>query len=219
MFVDWGILKPVKTKLLKGSGVNLENFKYLEEPKSIPSVCFAARLLKDKGVYEFISAAKLINKRDIKARFLLAGDLDVKNPSGLSINDLKKLKQESCIEFLGYQENIPALFASSHIVCLPSYREGFPKSLMEAAAASRVVVTTDVPGCRDAIIPNKTGLLVPVKDYHKLADVLQWLIQNPKDRIEMGKAGRQLSEKEFSIKNIVKSHIDIYQELCNNNKN
>ena len=145
--------------------------------------------------------------------------MDDKNPSGLSIDELNKLKKDSSIEYLGYQEDIPSLFANSHIVCLPSYREGLPKSLMEAAAAGRAIVTTDVPGCRDAIIPNKTGLLVPVKNYQKLADVLQWLIQNPKYRIEMGKAGRQLSEKEFPIEKIVQSHIDIYRELCHNKKN
>ncbi len=219
VFVDWGVMQPVKAKLLKGSGVNLENFKKLEESKGIPTVCFAARLIRDKGIYEFISAAKLIDQRDIKARFILAGDLDNKNPSGLSIDELNKLKKDSSIEYLGFQEDIPSLFANSHIVCLPSYREGLPKSLMEAAAAGRAIVTTDVPGCRDAIIPNKTGLLVPVKNYQKLADVLQWLIQNPKYRIEMGKAGRQLSEKEFAIEKIVQSHIDIYRELCHNKKN
>ena len=124
---------------------------------------------------------------------------------------------EVCVEVLGYHKDIPTLYASSHIICLPSYREGLPKSLIEAAAASRAVVTTDVPGCRDAIIPNKTGLLVPVKDPQKLADALQWLIEHPQERIAMGIAGRKLAEKEFSIEKIVQNHLDIYQDLLVNN--
>jgi glycosyltransferase involved in cell wall biosynthesis len=127
-----------------------------------------------------------------------------------------KLKHEKSIEVLGYHKNIPELYAKSHIVCLPSYREGLPKSLMEAAAASRAVVTTDVPGCRDAIIPNKTGLLVPVKDPYKLADSLQWLIEHPKERIAMGKEGRKLAEKEFRIEKIVQDHLYIYKQLISN---
>ena len=116
---------------------------------------------------------------------------------------------------LGYQKDIPQLYASAHIICLPSYREGLPKSLIEAAAASRAIVTTDVSGCRDAIIPNKTGLLVPLKNYEKLADALQCLIENPKKREAMGKEGRKFAEKEFPIEKIVEGHLEIYQELLN----
>ena len=100
---------------------------------------------------------------------------------------------------------------------MPSYREGLPKSLIEAAAASRAVVTTDVPGCREVIIPNKTGILVPVKDSEKLADALQWLIENPQERIAMGKAGRKFAEKEFPMEKIVQNHLDVYEELLNKN--
>ena len=114
---------------------------------------------------------------------------------------------------MGYKKNIPKLFSKSHIICLPSYREGFPKTLIEAAAAGRSVVTSDVPGCRDAIIPKKTGLLVPVKDYKKLADAIEWLIENPTERIAMGREGRKFAEKEFRIEKIVQHHLDIYEEL------
>ena len=100
---------------------------------------------------------------------------------------------------------------------MPSYREGFPKSLIEAAAANRAVVTTDVPGCRDAIIPNKTGLLVPAKESEKLADALQLLIESPLKRISMGAAGRKLAEEEFLIEKIVIEHLDIYNGLLSNN--
>ena len=213
VLVDWGVLNISKIKLLKGSGVKLKNFIHLNEHRGTPIICFAARLLRDKGIYEFISAAKLLKTRGVPAKFFLAGDLDNNSPSGLNIDDLNRIKDEAIVEVLGHQKDIPTLYSKSHIICLPSYREGLPKSLIEAAAASRVIVTTDVPGCRDAIISDKTGLLVPAKDPHKLADALQWLIEHPKERVAMGKAGRKFAQKEFNIEKIVKSHLDIYSEL------
>jgi glycosyltransferase involved in cell wall biosynthesis len=215
--IQWGVLKGSKTRLIKGSGVELKKFINLNEPEGIPTICFAARLIKDKGVFEFVAAAKILKEQGVKARFLLAGDLDTNNPSGLSADDLNKLKNKGFIEIMGYYKDIASLYAKSNIVCLPSYREGFPKSLIEAAAASRTVVTTDVPGCRDAIIPNKTGLLVPVEDSLKLAEALRWLIENPKKRITMGRAGRKLAEKEFPVEKIVNEHLDIYLDLLRNN--
>ena len=209
----WGVLNSNKVKLLKGSGVQLEKFINLEDTPGIPVVCFASRLLLDKGVYDFVSAARLLKKRKVKARFFLAGDLDTQNPKGINMEDLKKIREEGCVEILGYQKNIPSLYSRSHIICLPSYREGLPKTLLEAAAASRAVVTTDVPGCRDAIIPNITGLLVPVRDSEALANAIQDLIKNPEKRKIMGKAGRELAKKEFAIENIVDAHLKIYKDL------
>ncbi len=215
MLVDWGVLDILKSKLLKGSGVMINNFINLNEKEGIPTVCFASRFLRDKGIYEFVSAARIIRERGIKARFCLAGDIDINNPTSLNIEELNNLKRDKDIEILGYQKDIAYLYSQSHIICLPSYREGLPKSLVEAAAASRAVVTTDVPGCREVIIPNKTGLLVPVKDPEKLADALQWLIEHPQERIAMGKAGRKFAENEFLIEKIVQNHLDIYDELLN----
>ena len=211
--IKWGVLSSNKIKIIKGSGVNLKNFTEFEEKSGLPKVCLASRLLKDKGIYDFILAAKIIKEKKIKAQFFIAGDLDLMNPSGLNILDLKKIKEEKFVEVIGYEKNIAKLYSNSHIICLPSYREGLPKSLAEAAAASRAVVTTDVPGCRDAIIVNKTGLLVPVKNPKKLADAIQFLIENPQERISMGKAGRVFAEKEFSIEKVVKNHLDIYKDL------
>ena len=209
----WSKLSSKKVRLLKGSGVQLKNFFKLEDPTGIPVVCFAARLLVDKGVYEFVSAAKLLKEKGIQARFFLAGDLDTQNPTGITNKDLEKIKDDKYVEVLGYQNDIPLLFSRSHIICLPSYREGFPKALIEAAAAGRAVVTTDVPGCRDAIIPNKTGLLVPVRDAAALANAILDLIKNTEKRKTMGIAGRELAEKEYKIENIVDAHIKIYQDL------
>ena len=217
-FINKKILKLSKTTIINGSGVDLQNFANFEEPLGTPVVCFAARLIKDKGVFEYISAARLIKKRGIEAKFLLAGDLDIKNPTGLKFREVQEIKNEAIIEVLGYQNEIPVLYAKSNIICLPSYREGLPKSLIEAAAASRAVVTTDVPGCRDAIIPNKTGILVPVKDVNKLAEAIIWLIQNPSKRVKMGKAGRKLAEEKFQIKKVIENHLSIYSDLLKKTK-
>lgn len=214
----WGVLKPKKVKLIKGSGVNLENFKNFKYRSKIPVVCFAARLLIDKGINEFISAAKMIKDKGVKVRFIVAGSLDLKNPRSLTKKDLHKIKSENVVEYLGFQDDIAKLYEMSHIVCLPSYREGLPKSLIEAAAAARAIVTTNVPGCRDAIIPNKTGLLVPVKDINALADAILILINDINKCENMGIQGRYLAEKEFSINNVVKEHLDIYFELNNRTK-
>lgn len=213
VLIRWGVLNRKKVRLIKGSGIQLNKFLKHEETKGELVVCFVARLIRDKGVYDFISAVRLLKERGVRAQFCLVGDLDTNNPTGLNLDDLNIIKKQGYVKILGYQKNITKVYSKSHIICLPSYREGFPKTLIEAAAASRAVVTTDVPGCRDAIIPNKTGLLVPLKNPQKLANALQWLIEHPKERIVMGKAGRKFAEKEFPIEKIVQSHLNIYQEL------
>ena len=122
--------------------------------------------------------------------------------------------KEGCVELLGYHSDIPNLFSQATIVVLPSYYgEGLPKTLIEAAACGRAVVTTDHPGCRDAIEPGKTGLLVPVKNPMTLADAIQHLIENPALCHSMGRAGRALAEREFAIEKIVDAHLQIYKEL------
>lgn len=211
--INWLGLNENKVVLFRGSGVNLSKFINLDYSSDIITVCFASRLLRDKGVMDYVSAAKLIYNRGFKVKFLLAGDLDPGNPTSLKESDLLKIKKDKIIQLLGYQRDIPSLFARSHIICLPSYGEGLPKTLVEAAAASRAIITTNSPGCRDAIIPNKTGLIVPEKNPEKLADALQWLIENPKKIIAMGKEGRKLAEKEYPIEKIIQKHLSIYKNL------
>lgn len=213
LLVKLGMLKQNKICLLRGSGVDLSKFTNLNNLSAIPIVSFAGRLLRDKGIFEFVNAAYMLFARGITAKFWVIGDIDSHNPTSISKQELYNLKQDNIVEFLGYRKNIMELYTASHIICLPSYREGLPKSLIEAAAAGRAVVTTDVPGCRDAIIPNKTGILVPVKDVEKLADAIQWLIEHPKKCKEMGNAGRELAEQNFNIENIIDKHMQIYQKL------
>lgn len=203
----------VCTVILRGSGVNLADYPFEPEPPGPVVVCFAARLLREKGIVEFVEVARLIKDRGIDACFQVIGDPDPGNPSSVGEDDLARWRSEGLVELMGYRTDIPALFSKAHIIVLPSYREGLPKILLEAAAAGRAVVTTDMPGCRDAIEPDKTGLLVPIKDPLALADAVQRLIENPSLRREMGAAGRVLAENEFTIEKIVAAHMKIYAEL------
>jgi glycosyltransferase involved in cell wall biosynthesis len=173
----------------------------------------SSRLLKDKGVIEYIEAAKILNECGLNIEFHLIGDIDPDNPTSLSKMELEHLNQQGYINMLGYRTDIAERYAASNIICLPSYREGFPKSLIEAAACGRAVVTTDVPGCRDAIIENKTGLLVPPRNATALADAIKKLAKDQKIRNQMGASGRALAEKLFSIENVVSQHLQIYNNM------
>jgi len=212
-FIDQGILERHKAVLIRGSGVNLADYPISAEPKGRPVVIMASRLLRDKGVNEYVQAARLIKQQGIDVRFLLIGDIDPQNPATLMDDDLEKIRSTGDIELLGFSKEIPALFEASNIVVLPSYREGLPKVLVEAAAAGRAVVTTDVPGCRDAIEVGVSGLLVPARDIEALAKEIQKLIDDPILRNKMATEGRRLAEREFSIDKISQAHIEIYRAL------
>ncbi len=203
------------TRMIRGSGVDLNDYPYLPESDiCAPIVVMAARLLRDKGVYEFVEAARLLRKRNINVQMLLIGSPDPGNPTSVTQETLERWRQEGEIQVLGFRNDIANLYASANIVCLPSYYgEGLPKSLVEAAACGRAVVTTDHPGCRDAITKNVTGLLVPPKNIEALADAIQRLVEDRGLRKQMGVAGRQLAKDKFTIEKIVEQHMNIYLEL------
>lgn len=206
-------LAECKAVMIRGSGVDLSLYKSSPEPDGIPIVCLAARLLRDKGIVEFVEASKILRDRGVQARFQLIGDVDPGNPATITALQLEQWRREGVVELLGYRNDIATLFASANIVTLPSYREGLPKVLVEAAACGRAVVTTDVPGCRDAIDLDMTGFLVPVRDSQALANTLQVLIEDPILRGKMGMAGRELALREFAIEKIVEQHLDVYKQL------
>jgi glycosyltransferase involved in cell wall biosynthesis len=174
----------------------------------------AARLLRDKGVYVFVESARLLKSRGVEVVMRLIGSPDPGNPTSVVQSELDGWSAEGVVELLGYRSDIAEQYAVANIVCLPShYGEGLPKTLVEAAACGRAVITTNHPGCRDAIEPEVTGVLVPVKSAHSLADAIQLLIETPERRLHMGKAGRELAEQAFSIDRIVEQHLVIYKEL------
>jgi glycosyltransferase involved in cell wall biosynthesis len=214
---NWGVVSQEKVVMIRGSGVDLDLYPYHPEPVGTPVISFAARLLIDKGVKVFIEASRILKSRKVKTRFRLIGDIDSGNSNSVTDKELNKWSDEGLIEVLGFREDIPHLFSDSNIVTLPSfYGEGLPKTLIEAAACGRAVITTDHPGCRDAIEANQTGLLIPIKNAVALADSIEYLIANPAIRNNLGVAGRNLAEREFNIENVVDKHIKIYNDLLFN---
>ena len=199
---EWVNINASKVYLIRGSGVDLSTFQYVPEPTGKPVVIFVGRLLVDKGIREFVDASKIIYNKKIQADFWIVGDLDEGNPSSVTNEEKVSWKELPNVSVIGFQTDISDLYTKSNIACLPSYREGLPKSLIEAAACGRAVVTSDVPGCRHAIEANKTGLLVPINDPFALADAIEYLIKNPDVRKRMGEAGRDLAKKDFPIKKL-----------------
>lgn len=207
-----GALRDNQAVVIKGSGVDMQEFAATPEPMGPVLVTMAARLLKDKGVMEYAEAARLAYAAgDHTTIWQLAGSLDPGNPASLSEVELEQIATH--LKVLGERRDIAQLYAQSHIIVLPSYREGIPKSLLEAAASARPIVTSDVPGCRDTIIPHISGELVPVKDAQALSEAVQALAKDKAKRHAMGEAGRTLAEQEFALPIIVAQHLALYQEL------
>ncbi|MEW8512183.1 MAG: glycosyltransferase family 4 protein [Candidatus Thiodiazotropha sp.] len=204
-------LSQEKIELIRGSGVDVERFMTKPEANGLPVVVLPGRMLWDKGVGEFVAAAQLLHRMGIRARFILVGGIDPSNPESVPAVRLAEWARDGDVEWWGNRQDMPAIYNLAHIVCLPSYREGLPKVLLEAAASGREIVATDVPGCREVVIEEENGLLVPARESGPLADALRRLITNPQLRHSMGLKSRVMAEAEFSIKQVVERHMDIYQ--------
>ncbi|MFV0535934.1 MAG: glycosyltransferase family 4 protein [Dysgonomonas sp.] len=201
--------------LIKGSGVDLNQFSYQKEvTKDKVRIILPARILYDKGVVEFIEAAKFLKERlENKAQFVLIGDCDTHNLSGIREEDLVKMMEPPYLIWTGFEKDIFSALKNADIVVLPSYREGLPKSLIEACAVGRPIVTTDTQGCRECVQDGYNGFLVPVKDYKELADKMEVLINDSSKRESMGINSRTLAVTEFSIENVVEKHLGIYNQM------
>lgn len=213
IFIKNGICVKADATLVPGSGVDLSRYKYLPEPKERVVVIMISRLLRDKGVIEYVDAIKVLKDQHVNAKFLLVGDIDYGNPAFIDKKQLDKWLKDDAIEILGFRQDIPELMAAANIIVLPSYREGMPRVLLEAAACGRAVVTTNVPGCNSAVEHNKSGILVPAKNVTLLASAIKKLIENEELRRKMGKEGRLLAERKFSIEEVVSKHMFIYNEV------
>jgi len=212
-FAAMGLRLDARAEMIRGSGVDLTEFAATPEPAGTVQVLMPARILIDKGAVEFVEAARILRAEGVIARFVLAGDRDLHNPASVPADLLARWKAEGLVAFPGHRRDIAGLIRSSHVVVLPSYREGLPKALIEAAACGRAVVTTDVPGCRDAIDPGRSGLLVPARDSRALAAAIRTLVEDPARRNSMGRAGRELAERAFRVESVVAEHLRIYREL------
>jgi glycosyltransferase involved in cell wall biosynthesis len=205
-----GLVRREATVLIPGAGVDMEQFHPHPEPPSPVKIILVARMLRDKGVAEFVAAARLLKSRGIAAEFLLVGGPDPGNPNSFTEAELRGAAADGAVDWLGSRRDIAALLAASHIACLPSYREGLPKSLLEAMASGLPCVATDVPGCRSLVIAGQTGLLVPPRDARSLADALAILIADPELRARLGAAGRQRAASEFADPVICAATLEVY---------
>lgn len=213
MVIDKGLTDASSVTLIPGSGVDLSMFEGCVATIKSKIVLLPARMLKDKGVQEFVDAARQIKDAAPDWRFVLAGAAGYDNPSSIDPAQLQAWQAEGYVEWLGHVNDMTPLFRESAIVCLPSYREGMPKALLEAAAAGCAVVTTDVTGCREAIHPGVTGDLVPVRNSGALADAILSLIKDEIRRQEYGTEGRARANALFSVDSVVSQTIKIYEEL------
>ena len=212
-FVDKKLLHERNTVLIRGSGVDMKAFSFSEESNDTPVVILPARMLWDKGVAEFVAAARMIQHRGFAVRFALIGEGDAANPAVVPTQQLHDWVREGVVEWWGERHDMPAVMRQSHIVCLPSYREGLPRVLVEAAASGRAIITTETPGCREVVSHGKNGLLVPIKNVTALVEAIITLLNNPELRKTMGRLGRQRVERDYDLAVILQQTLAIYENL------
>jgi glycosyltransferase involved in cell wall biosynthesis len=212
LFVQAHLTPRERTVLIPGCGVDNAVFYPAHiAPPEPPIVLLPARLQQEKGVREFVAAAKLLHARGIAVRMALVGYADFDRPGGISEAELRGWCDSGAIEWWGHSTTMPDTLRQVHIVCLPSYREGFSKTLIEAAATGLPVVTSDVPGCRDAVRAGETALLIPAQNAPALADALEQLLRDPALRASMGIRGRDLAVKEYSVARFVAANLALYE--------
>ncbi|OKZ14374.1 MAG: glycosyltransferase family 1 protein [Bacteroides oleiciplenus] len=215
LFLKNRIIKEEQAFMIKGSGVDLNQYCYTPELESQKiKVLLTARMIVEKGVFVLVDAAlKLKEKYRDKVEFLLCGGLD-DNPKAIKEEELKSVCDGGYIQWLGYRTDVLELLKSCHIVAFPSYyKEGLPKSLIEAAAVGRPIVTTNSIGCKETVVDGYNGYLIPVKDSDTLAKKLNLLFEDENLRQNMGRNSRILAEKDFSIENVIRRHLEIYSQL------
>lgn len=216
LMVTGGLIRSDRATLIRGSGVDLSAFRPTPEPDGEPVVVLPARLLWEKGVRQFVEAGRLVRAAGVSARFALVGEPPAHNRNAVPRGVIEDWVRDGDVEWWGHQADMSAVYARSHVVCLPTfYREGVPKALLEAAACGRPIVTTDAPGCREVVRHRDNGLLVPPRSVQELAAALKGLLANPKHRLEMGRRGRmRVEEAELSVERVTTATLRVYGELC-----
>jgi len=212
-FIGHAIVRKSHTVLIRGSGVDLNVFKPSDEPQGPIVFVLVARMLRDKGVHEFAQASAEVRKTHPEWRFLLAGGVDTGNPTGLSQSRLHGLERDYGVEWLGHCNDVAAVIRDSHVVCLPTYREGLPKTLLEASATQRAMIATNIAGCREVVTHGVTGLLVPPRQITPLAEAMLEMGENEKLRHRCARAARQKAEAVFSVEDVVAHTFRVYDEL------
>lgn len=210
-FIEKGIVSKNSSRLIPGSGVDLDRFMLsLREKDHVTKFILVARLIKEKGIPEFAAAARSLKiKYGERVHFSLAGFVDESNPSAVSMSDINLWQEEGLIDFLGKTDKVENLLHNSDCVVLPSYyREGVPKSLLEAAAMGKIIVTTDNVGCREAVIDNETGYLCEPRSSESLELALEKVIKmNESSRLAMGRAGREYIARRFDEQIVINEYL------------
>jgi glycosyltransferase involved in cell wall biosynthesis len=210
--VDLGISE-TRITLIPGSGVDTDALQPLPEPEGPITYGFAGRLLTDKGIRALVAAHDIVRSQGLQTNLLIAGNPDPANPASVSLQEVNEWAQRPGITWLGHIKDISSLWRRCHFAILPSHREGLPGSLMEAAAHGRAMIATDAPGCREIVIDDQTGLLVPIEDPQALAQAITKLATLPELRARYGRAARELVVSKLSAKIIGHSIVQLYNEM------
>ncbi len=218
-FVKKNFAKLENTFLIGGSGVDIKYFSQEESSHKVNKnvqILFPARLIKEKGIMELLNACKELWLQNYQFTLNIVGEIDKHNQSCLEESNINELFNNSNIKFLGKSDNMLDVYKNTDIVVLPSWREGLSKALLESAAMSLPIITTDVPGCRDVIKNNYSGILVPLRDIKKLKFAIKNIIDNPKLAKQYGKNARKVIEKDFEVNYINNKILNIYEKYLNN---
>jgi glycosyltransferase involved in cell wall biosynthesis len=204
-------LKVANISVLGGIGLTLSNYPYSVPPTSPISFIFVGRLLVDKGINEFIQAARIVRLQSKATRFVILGGLDEANPGGLSSREVGTLIDEGLIEHRGHVEDVTSWLKNSSVFVLPSYREGVPRSTQEAMAVGRPVITTDVPGCRETVVEGLNGFIIPPWSPEALAEKMLFFIKNPNQVEEMGLQSFKIAQENFDARMVNERLISYFQ--------
>ncbi|PUA16910.1 glycosyltransferase family 4 protein [Glaciimonas sp. PCH181] len=219
MFIQAGLVRSEITDRVPGSGINMVHYQSAL-PISLFSRSFrfllVARMLKDKGVNEFVDAARTVRQRFPETEFQLLGFVDAENANAISARQIKEWEDEGLIRYMGKTDDVRPYLSAADCVVLPSYREGVPRSLLEAAAMARPIITTDTVGCRDVVDDQVNGFLCRVKDANDLAEKMIAMVELcPEDRLKMGEAGKQKVKTEFDEKVVIQKYLEVIGEVLN----
>jgi glycosyltransferase involved in cell wall biosynthesis len=212
-FVNLGLVPEKSARVVRGSGIDLDEYPQVADLAPDPIVLVPARMLYDKGIREVVEAARILKRRHPTIRVMLAGSPDPRNPESIPEGVLRQWAAEGAVEWLGHVANMVQLYHSALVVCLPSYREGCPRSLLEAASCGLPLVTTDAPGCREVVRDGINGIIVPPKDPVRLSSALESLLTNRAVCKRMGQNGHDMMNREFSVKYVAKQLLGIYREV------
>jgi glycosyltransferase involved in cell wall biosynthesis len=213
MFRSRGLIDPARTTLIRGAGVDTQRFSVSPLPDGVLIAALPARMLWDKGVGEFVEAARILRARSVPVRMVLVGGTDPQNRAGIAEETLRQWVSEGVVEWWGHQSDMAALWTRVHLAVLPSYGEGLPLALAEAASSGRPIITTNVPGCRETVVDGVTGWLIEVRSPTAIADAIQDAVRRRDELTAMGLAGRALAERNLSQERVIRETLAVARSL------